>query len=67
MRIKAHICPPLHIPLSPRAFSDSLMNAGRDMESENHPRATTQATGWQAEAPMACGSQSSWRRSKICA
>jgi hypothetical protein len=33
------------------------MNAGDDMESENHPGVTTQATAWQAEAAIASGAQ----------
>jgi hypothetical protein len=33
------------------------MNAGGEMEFENHPAATTQVTGWQAEAAMGGVSQ----------
>jgi hypothetical protein len=57
MRIKAHIRPVLRIPLCLRAFSDFLMNAGGDMDSENPPRATTQALGWQVEAATTGNSQ----------
>jgi hypothetical protein len=67
MRTKAHIRPVLRIPLCLGAFSDFLMNAGGDMESENHPRVTTQATGWQVEAAAAGSSQRFWRRSEVCA
>jgi hypothetical protein len=57
MRIKAHIRPVLRIPFCLRGFSGFLINAGGDMESENHPGATTQVTGWQVEAATARGSQ----------
>jgi hypothetical protein len=53
MRIRAHTRLVLRIPLCLRAFSDFLMNAGGDMNPKNHPRATTQVTGWQSEAAMA--------------
>jgi hypothetical protein len=64
MRFKAHIRPVLRILLCLRAFSDFFKNAGDDMKFENHPRVTTQATGSQAEAATAGGSQWIWRRSK---
>jgi hypothetical protein len=55
--IKAHLGAVLRIPFCLRAFSDFLMNAGGDTQSENHLGATTQVTGWQAEAAMAGGSR----------
>jgi hypothetical protein len=48
--VKAHMRRVLRIPLCPRAFSGFSMNAGDDIESENHPGSD------DASHPLASGS-----------